>query len=197
VAKLRGHRVLSNQTETLERPEGSLRRLDNRLRKLEQTQSTLQDKLSQASAARGKTAYELALNQFKLGNYQLSSRASRIHDNFGERLLPSAVLDRQRVLRDARLNPPSPHSKSGQALAGEFQGARCAAQHRESRGAGQSPRRARDAAHTRQEISSSARQSRRSSASRQKASSTADCSPAAVSLRSAVTASNPQRSPRR
>src|SRR6266513_2189393 len=49
LAKLRGQiQVLSNQTETLERRQKDLYvDLDNRLRKLEQTQSQLQDKLSQ------------------------------------------------------------------------------------------------------------------------------------------------------
>src|SRR5207247_11311297 len=49
VAKLRGHiEVLSNQTETLERRQKDLYvDLDNRLRKIEQTQSHLQDKLSE------------------------------------------------------------------------------------------------------------------------------------------------------
>ena len=76
VAKLRGQiEVLSNQTETLERRQKDLYvDLDNRLRKIEQNQSQLQDKLTQGdrNAAAEKQAYETALNQFKLGNYQLA-----------------------------------------------------------------------------------------------------------------------------
>ena len=96
VAKLRGQiEVLSNQTETLERRQKDLYvDLDNRLRKLEQTQSQLQDKLSQGerSAAAEKQAYELALNQFKLGNYQLSITSfQNFMTNFASsELLPSA-----------------------------------------------------------------------------------------------------------
>src|SRR5207247_10392429 len=96
VAKLRGHiEVLANQTETLERRQKDLYvDLDNRLRKLEQTQSQLQDKLSQGerSAAAEKQSYELALNQFKLGNYQLSITSfQNFMTNFARsELLPSA-----------------------------------------------------------------------------------------------------------
>src|SRR5260221_49443 len=64
VAKLRGSiEVLSNQTETLERRQKDLYvDLDNRLRKLEQTQTQLQDKLSQLVRLffRGGTALALA-----------------------------------------------------------------------------------------------------------------------------------------
>jgi len=96
VAKLRGSiEVLSNQTETLERRQKDLYvDLDNRLRKLEQTQTQLQDKLSQGerSAAAEKQAYELALNQFKLGNYQLAITSfQNFMTNFSSSdLLPSA-----------------------------------------------------------------------------------------------------------
>lgn len=76
VAKLRGQiEVLANQADTLERRQKDLYvDLDTRLRKIEQTQTQLQDKMSQGerSAAAEKQAYETALNQFKLGNYQLS-----------------------------------------------------------------------------------------------------------------------------
>ncbi|HEX9193566.1 MAG TPA: tol-pal system protein YbgF [Burkholderiales bacterium] len=76
IARLRGQvEVLVNQTENLERRQKDLYvDLDNRLRKLEQTQSQLQDRLSQPdrSAAAEKQAYEAALNQLKLGNYQLA-----------------------------------------------------------------------------------------------------------------------------
>jgi len=76
VTKLRGQiEVLANQTETLERRQKDLYvDLDNRLRKIEQNQSQLQDKLTQGdrNAAAEKQAYETALNQFKLGNYQLA-----------------------------------------------------------------------------------------------------------------------------
>ncbi|HET7199467.1 MAG TPA: tol-pal system protein YbgF [Burkholderiales bacterium] len=95
-AKLRGQvEVLANQIETLERRQKDLYvDLDNRLRKIEQTQSQLQDKLSQGerSAAAEKQAYETALNQFKLGNYQLSiSSFQAFMTNFStSELLPSA-----------------------------------------------------------------------------------------------------------
>jgi len=96
VAKLRGLiEVLANQTETLERRQKDLYvDLDNRLRRLEQTQSQLQDKLSQGerSAAAEKQAYETALNQFKLGNYQLAITSfQNFMTNFSSsELVPSA-----------------------------------------------------------------------------------------------------------
>jgi tol-pal system protein YbgF len=96
MAKLRGQiEVLANQTETLERRQKDLYvDLDNRLRKIEQTQTQLQDKMSQGerSAAAEKQAYETALNQFKLGNYQLSiTNFQNFMTNFSSsELLPSA-----------------------------------------------------------------------------------------------------------
>jgi tol-pal system protein YbgF len=76
VTKLRGQiEVLSNQTEQLERRQKDLYvDLDNRMRKMEQTNAQLQEKLSQGErdAAAETRAYETALSQFKLGNYQLS-----------------------------------------------------------------------------------------------------------------------------
>jgi tol-pal system protein YbgF len=96
MAKLRGQiEVLANQTENTERRQKDLYvDLDTRLRKLEQTQTQLQDKVSQGerNAAAEKQAYETALNQFKLGNYQLSITSFQ---NFmasfaGSDLLPSA-----------------------------------------------------------------------------------------------------------
>jgi tol-pal system protein YbgF len=76
MAKLRGQiEVLTNQTEQLERRQKDLYvDLDNRMRKMEQTSAQLQDKLAQAERdAQAETkAYETALSQFKLGNYQLS-----------------------------------------------------------------------------------------------------------------------------
>ena len=95
-AKLRGQiEVLANQTEILERRQKDLYvDLDNRLRRLEQTQSQLQDKLSQGerSAASEKQAYEAALNQFKLGNYQLAITSFQgFMTNFASsELVPSA-----------------------------------------------------------------------------------------------------------
>src|SRR5258705_992878 len=95
-AKLRGQiEVLSNQTETLERRQKDLYvDLDTRLRRIEQTQTQLQDKMSQGerSAAAEKQAYETALNQFKLGNYQLSiTNFQNFMTNFSNsELLPSA-----------------------------------------------------------------------------------------------------------
>jgi tol-pal system protein YbgF len=96
VAKLRGQiEVLANQTEILERRQKDLYvDLDNRLRRLEQTQLQLQDKLSQGerSSASEKQAYEAALNQFKLGNYQLAiSSFQNFMNNFSSsELVPSA-----------------------------------------------------------------------------------------------------------
>jgi len=96
LAKLRGQvEVLANQTEILERRQKELYvDLDNRLRRLEQTQSQLQDKLSQGerSAASEKQAYEAALNQFKLGNYQLAitSFQSFMTNFASSELVPSA-----------------------------------------------------------------------------------------------------------
>jgi len=96
LAKLRGQiEVLSNQTETLERRQKDLYvDLDTRLRRIEQTQTQLQDKMSQGerSAAAEKQAYETALNQFKLGNYQLSITSfQNFMTNFSNSdLLPSA-----------------------------------------------------------------------------------------------------------
>jgi tol-pal system protein YbgF len=96
MAKLRGQiEVLSNHTETLERRQKDLYvDLDNRLRRIEQTQTQLQDKLSQGerSAAAEKQAYETALNQFKVGNYQLAiTNFQSFMTNFSSsELLPSA-----------------------------------------------------------------------------------------------------------
>ena len=96
MAKLRGQiEVLTNQNETLERRQKDLYvDLDTRLRRIEQTQTQLQDKMSQGerSAAAEKQAYETALNQFKLGNYQLSITSfQNFMTNFpSSDLLPSA-----------------------------------------------------------------------------------------------------------
>ena len=96
MAKLRGQiEVLANQTEMLERRQKDLYvDLDNRLRRIEQTQTQIQDKMSQGerSAAAEKQAYETALNQFKLGNYQLSiTNFQSFMTNFSSsELLPSA-----------------------------------------------------------------------------------------------------------
>ncbi len=132
LAKLRGQvEVLANQTEILERRQKELYvDLDNRLRRLEQTQSQLQDKLSQGerSAASEKQAYEAALNQFKLGNYQLAitSFQSFMTNFASSELVPSA----QYWIGNAH------------------------AQYRELPvGAGTGERRARDAARARQEVS--------------------------------------------
>src|SRR5213595_3635526 len=122
----------------------------------------------------------------------LHHQLPEFHDQFREQRAPAvgAVLDRQRVLRDARLQVSHRRpAKSGQALAGEFQGAGCAAQHRElPGGAGTEPRRARDAARPRQEISLQPGGRAGEAAPRDEK----QVAPAtAVSLRSAVTASNP------
>jgi tol-pal system protein YbgF len=83
LAKLRGQvEVLLNHADQIERRQKDLYvDLDTRLRKLEQAQSKLdqaqsqiQEKLSKGDrdAAAEKQAYESALNQFKVGNYQLA-----------------------------------------------------------------------------------------------------------------------------
>jgi tol-pal system protein YbgF len=96
IAKLRGQiEVLMNQTDILERRQKDLYvDLDSRLRKLEQAQSQLQDKLTQGErdAAAEKQAYESALNQFKVGNYQLAITGFQtfMAAYTGSQLLPSA-----------------------------------------------------------------------------------------------------------
>lgn len=76
IAKLRGQiEVLLNRSEQIERRQKDLYvDLDTRLRKLEQAQSQIQEKLTRGDrdAVAEKQAYEAALNQFKVGNYQLA-----------------------------------------------------------------------------------------------------------------------------
>ena len=149
VAKLRGQiEVLGNQTDTLERRQKDLYvDLDNRLRKIEQTQTQIQDKMTQGerNAAAEKQAYETALNQFKVGNYQMSITGfQNFMTNFpSSELLPSAqywignayyamrdyksaIAAQQKVVRlwpenpkapDALLNIASSQSEIGQASA--------------------------------------------------------------------------------
>ena len=149
MAKLRGQiEVLSNQTETLERRQKDLYvDLDNRLRRIEQTQTQIQDKMTQGerSAAAEKQAYEAALNQFKVGNYQLSITSfQNFMTNFSSSdLLPSAqywignayyamrdykaaIAAQQKVVRlwpenakapDALLNIASSQAENGQSAA--------------------------------------------------------------------------------
>lgn len=78
LARLRGQiEVQTNQIETLDRRQKDLYvDLDTRLRKLE-TQAKEQEKQAAAAAdpANEAKAYEAALNQFKLGNYQSSVAA--------------------------------------------------------------------------------------------------------------------------
>jgi tol-pal system protein YbgF len=73
IAKLRGqNEVLINQTENLERRQRDLYvDLDTRLRKLEQAQAALADKVTgpEREAAKEKEAYEGALNQFRQNNF--------------------------------------------------------------------------------------------------------------------------------
>src|SRR5476649_818995 len=81
LARMRGQvEVLVNQIETLDRRQKDLYvDLDARLRKLEasaQAQTQAQEKQAAASdPATEAKAYEAALNQFKLGNYQSSIAA--------------------------------------------------------------------------------------------------------------------------
>lgn len=74
VNKLRGQaEVIANQAENLEKRQRDLYvDLDARLRKMEQAQAQIAEKLAQPErdAAAEKTAYEASLNQFKVGNYQ-------------------------------------------------------------------------------------------------------------------------------
>jgi tol-pal system protein YbgF len=150
-AKLRGQiEVLANQTENIERRQKDLYvDLDNRLRKLEQTQSQLQDKLTQGerSAAAEKQAYETALNQFKVGNYQLAitSFQSFMTSFPGSELLPStqywignahyamrdyksAIAAQQKVVKTWPDNPKAPDAllniASSQSELGESTAAR-------------------------------------------------------------------------
>ena len=86
VSRLRGNsEVLLNRSENLEKRQRDLYvDLDTRLRQmeqnqqqLEQTQTQLQERLAtpEREAAQEKQAYEAALNQFKVGNYQSSIAA--------------------------------------------------------------------------------------------------------------------------
>src|SRR3990170_676974 len=76
MTKLRGQiEVLVNQAETIERRQKDLYvDLDTRLRRLEQS---FQEKIAspEREAQKEKEAYEAALNQFKVGNYQASVAA--------------------------------------------------------------------------------------------------------------------------
>ncbi|MBI4292398.1 MAG: tol-pal system protein YbgF [Betaproteobacteria bacterium] len=74
LARMRGQiEVLVNQAQTIERRQKDLYvDMDTRLRKLEQVQNQAAEKAAQAEreAQAEKQAYEAALNQFKVGNYQ-------------------------------------------------------------------------------------------------------------------------------
>lgn len=73
IARLRGqNETLLNQAENLERRQKDLYvDLDTRLRRMEQAQAQLQEKLAapEREAAREKEAYEAALNQFRQNNF--------------------------------------------------------------------------------------------------------------------------------
>lgn len=86
MSRLRGNsEVLLNRAENLEKRQRDLYvDLDARLRKIEQTQQQLEQSQAQLTerlvtpereAAQEKQAYEAALNQFKVGNYQSSIAA--------------------------------------------------------------------------------------------------------------------------
>ena len=96
LAKLRGQiEVMSNQVEQLERRQRDLYvDLDTRLRKMEQAQAQLVEKVTapEREAAKEKEAYEAALNQFKLGNYQLAVTGFQgfMSTFTASKLLPSA-----------------------------------------------------------------------------------------------------------
>lgn len=74
MARLRGTlELLSGQVEQLERRQKDLYvDLDSRLRKMEEQQNQLNEKITapEREAAKEKDSYEAALNQFKVGNYQ-------------------------------------------------------------------------------------------------------------------------------
>ena len=79
VARVRGQvEVMLNRAETIERRQKDLYvDLDTRMRKIEKLQTDLQEKVTQPEreAAQEKQAYEAALNQFKVGNYQAAIAA--------------------------------------------------------------------------------------------------------------------------
>lgn len=79
IARLRGqNEALLNQSENLERRQKDLYvDLDSRLRKMEQAQAQIQEKLlaPEREAAKEKDAYESALNQFRQNNFGSSITA--------------------------------------------------------------------------------------------------------------------------
>ena len=79
MTKLRGQiEVMVNRADTLERRQKDLYdNLDTRFRRLEQSLQTFQEKVAapEREAQKEKEAYESALNQFKVGNYQASVAA--------------------------------------------------------------------------------------------------------------------------
>ncbi len=79
VARVHGQvEVMLNRAETIERRQKDLYvDLDTRMRKIEKLQTDLQEKMTQPEreAAQEKQAYEAALNQFKVGNYQAAIAA--------------------------------------------------------------------------------------------------------------------------
>jgi tol-pal system protein YbgF len=93
MTKLRGQiEVLVNQSETIERRQKDLYvDMDTRLRRLEQA---FQEKVAapEREAQREKEAYEAALNQFKVGNYQAAVAAFQtfVVNNPNSQLVPAA-----------------------------------------------------------------------------------------------------------
>lgn len=96
IARLRGqNETLINQTENLERRQRDLYvDLDARLRKLEQAQVQLQEKLTapEREAAKEKETYEAALNQFRQNNFGAAITAFQgfMSSYSSSALLPSA-----------------------------------------------------------------------------------------------------------
>ncbi|HXC38196.1 MAG TPA: tol-pal system protein YbgF [Burkholderiales bacterium] len=96
IAKLRGqNEVLLNQSENLEKRQRDLYvDLDARLRKLEQAQAAIQDKLAapERDAAKEKEAYDGALNQFRQNNFGAAITAFQgfMSSYSSSQLLPSA-----------------------------------------------------------------------------------------------------------
>ena len=96
MTRLRGQiEVLTNQAETIERRQKDLYvDIDTRIRRIEQAFQAVQEKIAapEREAQKEKDAYEAALNQFKVGNYQASIAAFQtfVVNYPNSQLVPSA-----------------------------------------------------------------------------------------------------------
>lgn len=96
MTRLRGQiEVLTNQAETIERRQKDLYvDIDTRIRRMEQAFQAVQEKIAapEREAQKEKDAYEAALNQFKVGNYQASIAAFQtfVVNYPNSQLVPSA-----------------------------------------------------------------------------------------------------------